>query len=103
MAIVSRISNDVTDKRDIGSEPACHFNHELETTSVYVYVVHYEKVFKACSSKYQGDGPTGILLVYPQHCIHLLEGPMEIIKAIMYDLKELDSTRYVEWKLVKRN
>lgn len=57
--------------------------------------VHYEKVFKACSSKYQGDGPTGILLVYPQHCVHLLEAPMEIIRAILHDLKELDFARYV--------
>ena len=35
--------------------------------------VHYEQLFRACSNQYQGEGPTGILLVYPQHCLHLLE------------------------------
>ena len=53
-------------------------------------------MFKSCSNKYQGDGPTGVLLVYPQHCVHLLEAPAEIINTIVIDLKELESKGYVE-------
>lgn len=56
---------------------------------------HYEKVFKTCSGKYQGDGPTGILLVYPQYCVHLLEAPAEIVNAVIVDLKELESNGYI--------
>lgn len=70
--IVSRLSLDLVDKRDIGG--------------------HYEKLFKSCHSKYQGDGPTGIILIYPQHCVHLLEAPFELINAVIIDLKELEIT-----------
>ena len=45
-----------------------------------------------CHSKYQGDGPTGIILIYPQHCVHLLEAPFELINAVIIDLKELEIT-----------
>ena len=43
------------------------------TSCCVLYSVHYEQLFRACSNQYQGEGPTGILLVYPQHCLHLIE------------------------------
>lgn len=66
LVVVSRLSPSIADKRDIG--------------------VHYEKLFKACQQRYQGEGPTGLLLIYPQHCVHLIESPWEVITAVISDL-----------------
>ena len=56
------------------------------------YTVHYEKLFKSCQSKYQGEGPTGVLLVYPQHCVHLMEGPWEIVMDLVGDLHNMNTS-----------
>lgn len=56
------------------------------------FAVHYEQLFKACHFKHQGDGPTGILLVYPQHCLHLVEAPMEILTATISDLRDMNAS-----------
>ncbi|XP_003384538.1 PREDICTED: uncharacterized protein C7orf62 homolog [Amphimedon queenslandica] len=69
IVVVSRLSPDILDKRDIQR--------------------HYEKIFKNCHLKYQGDGPTGILLIYPQHAIHYLEAPLELLNTVITDLGEL--------------
>ena len=53
---------------------------------VHCLTGHYEKIFKNCHLKYQGDGPTGILLIYPQHAIHCLEAPLEFVIADLGDL-----------------
>lgn len=67
---VSRLSPSLADKRDIGQ--------------------HYERMFKACQTKYQGEGPTGLLLIYPQHCLHLIEAPWEVLVDV---IRDLDSNR----------
>lgn len=69
LVIISRLSPSIADKRDIG--------------------VHYEKLFKSCQQRYQGEGPTGLLLVYPQHCVHLVESPWEIIVQVIADLNQM--------------
>jgi hypothetical protein len=71
VAIASKLSPNLVDKRDIKN--------------------HYEKIFKNCHVKYQGDGPTGILLIYPQHTLHYLEAPIELLNAIITDLNSLDN------------
>lgn len=43
-------------------------------------------MFKLCHTKYQGDGPTGILLIYPHHVVHLLEAPLELLQTVIIDL-----------------
>ena len=59
------------DKRSVGG---MEYTSLLFIIVVVCYIsVHYEQLFRACSNQYQGEGPTGILLVYPQHCLHLLE------------------------------
>lgn len=67
--------------------------------AVFVYsplTVHYEKLFKACQSKYQGEGPTGVLLVYPQHCVHLMEAPWEIVVDVVANLHVMNTSGYVQ-------
>ena len=75
LVIVSRLSPSIADKRDIG--------------------VHYEKLFKSCQQRYQGEGPTGLLLVYPQHCVHLVESPWEIIVQVISDLNTMEKEQWV--------
>lgn len=72
LVAVSRLSSGIGDKRDVG--------------------LHYEKLFKACQAKYQGEGPTGILLVYPQHCVHLMEAPWEIVMDVVANLQEMNTS-----------
>ncbi len=43
-------------------------------------------MFKLCQAKYQGEGPTGILLIYPLHCLHLIEAPWEVLVEVIQDL-----------------
>ncbi|XP_064406541.1 testis-expressed protein 47-like [Halichondria panicea] len=78
---ISRISPHLVDKRDIGQ--------------------HYERIFKTCQAKYQGEGPTGLLLVYPQHCLHLIEAPWEVLIDVIQDLHSnhelLSSSRVVSF------
>ncbi|XP_065898692.1 testis-expressed protein 47-like [Dysidea avara] len=68
LVCVSRLSPSIGDKRTVGG--------------------HYEQLFRACSSQYQGEGPTGILLVYPQHCLHLVEAPSELLMDVVKDLEK---------------
>ena len=75
LVIVSRLSPNIADKRDVG--------------------VHYEKLFKSCQQRYQGEGPTGLLLVYPQHCVHLVESPWEIIIQVITDLDAMQKEQWV--------
>jgi hypothetical protein len=88
VAIASKLSPNLVDKRDIKN--------------------HYEKIFKNCHVKYQGDGPTGILLIYPQHTLHYLEAPIELLNAIITDLNSLDNEGYIiifyllEYQLISR-
>ena len=63
---------------------------------VHYLTGHYEKIFKNCHLKYQGDGPTGILLIYPQHAIHCLEAPLELLNTVIADLEELGKQKYVK-------
>lgn len=67
---VSRLASGIGDKRDIGA--------------------HYERLFKACRQKYQGENPSGILLIYPQHSVHVIEAPWELISAVVSDLQNTD-------------
>ncbi len=66
----------------------------------FPHIVHYEKVFQFCQSKFQGEGPTGVLLVYPQHCLHLMEGPWELINAVLADLHSMDSKGSVHFLIL---
>ena len=51
----------------------------------------YRKLFESCQQQYQGEGPTGILLIYPQHCVHLIEAPWRVLRDVIRNLQEMDS------------
>ena len=51
----------------------------------------YKKLFESCQQHYQGEGPTGILLIYPQHCVHLIEAPWRVLRDVIHNLHEMDS------------
>lgn len=55
---------------------------------------HYERLFRSCRQRYQGDAPTGLLLVYPQHCVHLMEAPWDVLRTVVQDLEEMESKGY---------
>ena len=57
-------------------------------------VVHYDKLFQTCQSKFQGEGPTGMLLVFPHHCLHIMEGTWELINTVLADLHSMDTSGY---------
>lgn len=86
--IASRLSPDLVDKRDIQSKIKDHNYCTL------IFSGHYEKIFKNCHLKYQGDGPTGILLIYPQHAIHCLEAPLELLNTVIADLEDIGKNKY---------
>lgn len=35
--------------------------------------VYFEKVFRDIQNNQQCDGATGLLLIYPRHCVHVIE------------------------------
>jgi len=56
------------------------------------HIEKYRKLFDSCQQCYQGEGPTGILLIYPQHCVHLVEAPWRVLQDVVCDLHEMDSS-----------
>lgn len=71
LVYVSRLSGGSMERKTIGS--------------------HYEQLAKECQNRYQVDGPTGLLLVYPMHCVHILEATHEMVLAVIRDLHEMSS------------
>ena len=55
-----------------------------ETFSLFL-AVHYEVLFQQCHQQYQGEGPTGMLLIYPEHVVHIVEGCWELVEAVIRD------------------
>ncbi|XP_022102397.1 testis-expressed protein 47-like [Acanthaster planci] len=66
LVYIARLSERLDDKRDLGA--------------------HYEKKFKQWQSHFQGEGATGMLLVYPNHYVHLVESSSEMLMALIRDL-----------------
>ena len=57
---------------------------------------HYEALFQQCHQHYQGEGPTGMLLIYPEHVVHIMEGCWELVEAVIRDSCDMmDTSRSV--------
>ncbi|XP_071957533.1 testis-expressed protein 47-like [Antedon mediterranea] len=69
LVYVAKLSENLNDKNDL--------------------CVHYDKQLKYWQNHYQGDSATGLLLVYPNYFVHLVETCSEEIISIIRDLKEL--------------
>nr|XP_002733272.1 PREDICTED: uncharacterized protein C7orf62-like isoform X1 [Saccoglossus kowalevskii] len=70
LVYIAKLGQELNDKRDVGS--------------------YYEKQFKYWQNQYQGEGVTGILLVYPSHYVHLIESSQEVLLALIRDLKQIE-------------
>ena len=57
---------------------------------------HYEALFQQCHQHYQGEGPTGMLLIFPEHVVHIMEGCWELVEAVIRDSCDMmDTSRSV--------
>ena len=93
MTLVSRISSSVNDKRDIGGHTT-HTHTRTHTNSLPLPPAHYEELFKLCHSQYQGEGPTGMLFIYPEHVVQMVECSWELIEVIVRDsISQTESNR----------
>ncbi|XP_071797872.1 testis-expressed protein 47-like isoform X2 [Asterias amurensis] len=70
LVYIAKLSGKLDDKRDLGA--------------------HYEKKFKQWQSHFQGEGATGMLLVYPNHYVHLVESSNEMLMALIRNLGTME-------------
>jgi hypothetical protein len=77
---------------------------ELKHDNYTDIISHYEKIFKDCQLMWQCEHASGLLLLFPRHCLHVLEGPLEIILELCRDLRinkhSLDQTHIVCSKIL---
>ncbi|XP_035695583.1 testis-expressed protein 47-like isoform X1 [Branchiostoma floridae] len=66
LVYIARLTGNLNDKRDLGA--------------------YYEQLFKKLHNHYQGEPATGLLLIYPQYCIHSVESSSEMLTATLRDL-----------------
>ncbi|XP_078692809.1 testis-expressed protein 47-like isoform X1 [Branchiostoma floridae x Branchiostoma belcheri] len=66
LVYIARLTGNLNDKRDLGA--------------------YYEQLFKKLHNHYQGEPATGLLLIYPQYCIHTVESSSEMLTATLRDL-----------------
>ncbi|XP_071509520.1 testis-expressed protein 47-like [Diadema antillarum] len=69
LVYVAKLHDSLSDKRDLGA--------------------HYERQFKNWQNHFQGEGATGMLLVYPNHFVHLVESSSEMLMALIRDLRDM--------------
>ncbi|XP_070581361.1 testis-expressed protein 47-like [Ptychodera flava] len=72
LVYIAKLGPELNDKRDLGS--------------------YYEKQFKQWQNQHQGEGVTGMLLVYPSYYVHLVESSQEVLMALIRDLKSMEET-----------
>lgn len=53
-------------------------------------------LFQQCHQQYQGEGPTGMLLIYPEHVVHIVEGCWELVEVVIRDSCGMDTNRF-QW------
>nr|XP_033816154.1 testis-expressed protein 47-like [Geotrypetes seraphini] len=73
LIFLAKISTELADKRDLAE--------------------HWEHLFLSLQRYYQGEGVTGLLLLYPSYAIHILESSSDILYSILRDLKEMKKTQ----------
>ena len=97
--------------RNLFSYCNASLKQEVHVESVDAYVLgdfplllaaYYEALFQQCHQQYQGEGPTGMLLVYPEHVVHIMEGSWELVEAVIRDCcdsKDANRLVYVQFFL----
>ncbi|XP_030062471.1 testis-expressed protein 47 isoform X2 [Microcaecilia unicolor] len=69
LILLAKISPELADKRDLTE--------------------YWEQLFISLQRYYQGEGVTGLLLLYPSYAIHILESSSDVLYSILRDLKEM--------------
>ncbi|XP_029456177.1 testis-expressed protein 47-like [Rhinatrema bivittatum] len=50
---------------------------------------HWEHLFVSLQRYYQGEGVTGLLLLYPSYAVHILESSSDVLYSVLRDLKKM--------------
>ncbi|XP_033896785.2 testis-expressed protein 47 isoform X2 [Acipenser ruthenus] len=66
LIFIARISPELADKRDLGG--------------------YYEQLYQDLQRYYQGDGVTGLLLLYPSYILHIVESSNDVLFSVLRDL-----------------
>ncbi|XP_043924729.1 testis-expressed protein 47 isoform X2 [Protopterus annectens] len=69
LIFVGKISPELADKRDLAE--------------------YWEEMFQNVQRYYQGEGITGLLLIYPSYVIHILESSCDVLYSVIRDLKDM--------------
>lgn len=48
---------------------------------------YYERMYKEIQNQYQCEPVTGLLLLFPKHCIHVIEAGVEVLLEVVKDVK----------------
>ncbi|XP_069785669.1 testis-expressed protein 47 isoform X2 [Narcine bancroftii] len=69
LVLVSKISPDLVDTRELGG--------------------YYETLFQKLQRCHQGDMITGLLMVYPNYVVHVIESSSDVLCSVIRDLREM--------------
>ncbi|XP_053147038.1 testis-expressed protein 47-like isoform X2 [Hemicordylus capensis] len=71
----AKISPDLADKRDLAE--------------------YWEQLFMSLQRYYQGEGVTGLLLLYPTCIVHMLESSSDVLYSVLRDLRDMEQQQRV--------
>uniref|UniRef100_UPI00398F88E6 testis-expressed protein 47 isoform X2 n=1 Tax=Pristiophorus japonicus TaxID=55135 RepID=UPI00398F88E6 len=67
--LLAKILPELADKRDLGG--------------------YYESLFQKLQRRHQGEGITGLLLLYPSYVIHVIESSSDVLYSVIQDLRDM--------------
>ncbi|XP_074871112.1 testis-expressed protein 47-like [Carettochelys insculpta] len=74
LVFLAKISPELADKRDLAG--------------------HWHCLFLRLQRYHQGEGVTGLLLIYPTYVVHTLEGSSEVLYSILRDLRDMQPPQH---------
>ncbi|XP_067914137.1 testis-expressed protein 47 isoform X2 [Heterodontus francisci] len=67
--LLAKIPPELVDKRDLGG--------------------YYESLFQKLQRYHQGEGITGLLLLYPNYAVHVIESSSDVLYSVIQDLRDV--------------
>nr|XP_005297684.1 testis-expressed protein 47-like isoform X7 [Chrysemys picta bellii] len=74
LVFLAKISPELADKRDLAG--------------------YWHRLFLSLQRYYQGEGVTGLLLLYPTYVVHTLEASSEVLYSILRDLRDMQPQQH---------
>ncbi|XP_053902669.1 uncharacterized protein LOC128847294 isoform X6 [Malaclemys terrapin pileata] len=74
LVFLAKISPELADKRDLAG--------------------YWHHLFLSLQRYYQGEGVTGLLLLYPTYVVHTLEASSEVLYSILRDLRDMQPQQH---------